>query len=141
MPEVRQASGADEQSTCGRGLAEHATIAAKMAEFLKSLAANLHAHVPTIDTSDPNGQAEREAYVHLSTAYEAVADQLARTAKRMRAYRDLPAAPHHEEALADARLMEAFRRFVALETELADLLAASAEQGAQLLRQSRATDE
>lgn len=136
MAESKEPSSADEPWTCGRGLAEHAAIPAKIADFLKSLADNLREHVPTIDTGDPSGQAERDAYVHLSMEYEAVSDHLARTAKRMRAYRDLPAAQHHEEVFADARVIRAFERFVALEKELADLLATSGERDGQLLQQS-----
>ena len=48
---------------------------------------------------------------------------------------------HHEEELADPSLLEAFKRFVALETELADLLATSAEEDRQLLEQSQPTDK
>jgi hypothetical protein len=141
MAEVQQASSSDEQWTCGKGLAAHARIPAKIAEFLKGLAENLKAHVPTIDTSDPNGETEWAAYVRLSKEYDALAAQLARTAKQMHDYRDLPAARHHEEELADPRLVVAFKRFVALETELADLLATSAEQDRQLLQESQSTDE
>jgi hypothetical protein len=137
MAEVQQASGSDEQWTCGKGLAAHARVPAKIADFLKSLADNLAAHLPTIDTSDPNGQTERAAYVWLSKEYDALAAQLARTAKQMHDYRDLPAARHHEEELADPRLVNVFERFVALETELADLLATSAEQDRQLLHESQ----
>lgn len=53
------------------GLAAHARVSAKIAEYLKGLAENLEAHVPTIDTSDPSGRAEREAYVRLANEYEA----------------------------------------------------------------------
>lgn len=132
-----QRSGSDEPWTCGRGLAAHARIPARIADFLKSLAENLAAHVPAIDTSDPNGQTERAAYVRLSDEYEALAAQLATTAKQMHDYRDLPAARHHEEAFADPRLLDVFQRFVALETELADLLATAAEQDRQLLAEPR----
>lgn len=135
MAEVQQASSSDEQWTCGKGLAAHAGVPARMAEYLKSLAENLEAHVPTIDTDDPDGQTERAAYVRLSKEYEALAAQLARTAEQMHEYRDLPAARHHEEKLTDPRLLEAFERFVAVETELADVLATSAEQHRQLLQE------
>jgi hypothetical protein len=141
MDKPQDAPGADEQWTCGKGLAEHAKIPTKMADFLKSLAANLREHVPTIDTSDAPGQAERDAYVHLSTEFEAVSEHLARTAKRMRACRDLPAAQHHDEALADARLLQVFERFVALEKELADLLATAVEEDGQLLQQFQTAHE
>lgn len=141
MVEVQQASGSDEQWTCGKGLAQHARIPAKIADFLASLAENLAAHLRTIDTSDPDGQAERAAYVQLSKDYDALASQLAGTAKQMLDYRDLPAARHHEEELADPRLLDVFKRFVALETELADLLATSAEQDRKVLQESRPADE
>ena len=141
MAEVQQASGADGPWTCGKGLAAHARVPAKMAEFLETLAENLQAHVPTIDTSDPNGEAERAAYVRLSKEYDALATQLARTAQEMHDYRNLPAARHHEQRLEDPRLLDVFERFVALETELADLLATSAEQDKQVLRQSKPSHE
>lgn len=141
MAEVQQPASSDEQWTCGKGLAAHARIPAKIAEFLKSLAENLEAHISTIDTSDPNGQVERAAYVALSKEYHALAAQLARTGRQMHDYRDLPAARHHQEKLADPGLLEAFERFVALETELAHVLATSAGQDSQLLHESRATDE
>lgn len=134
MAEVQKVSSSDEQWTCGKGLAAHAGIPAKIAEFLRSLAENLEAHVPTIDTRDSNGQSERRAYVGLSKQYDAVAAQLATIAKQMHDYRDLPAARHHDDELADSRLLEVFQRFVALETELADLLATSAEQDRQHLQ-------
>jgi len=127
----------DEQWTCGKGLAEHAKVPAKIADLLAALAENLRAHLPTIDTSARAGRTERDAYAHLSREYEAVAAHLAGTAERMRSYRDLPAAPHHEEALADHGPMAAFERFVTLEHELAELLAASAEHDRQLLRGNR----
>ena len=140
MAEAQEASHSDDQWTCGKGLAAHARIPTRIAEFLKCLAANLEAHVPTIDTSDDNGEAERAAYVQLSREYGAIAAQLARTATQMHDYRDLPAAGHHEKELADPRLLEVFERFVTLETELAEALADSAEHDRQLLRESGPTD-
>lgn len=121
--------------TCGSGLAEHAAIPAKIAEFLRALGENLDAHIPTIDTGDANGRQEHEAYVDLSTQYATIAARLSDTAERMRGYRDLPAARHHEEALADPRLIEAFETLVALESELAAIVGESAENDARLLRQ------
>ena len=141
MAEAQESSHSDDPWTCGKGLAAHARIPARMAEFLKCLAANLEAHVPTIDVSDSDGDAEREAYVRLANEFDALAAQLARTAKQMHDYRDLPAARHHEKELADPRLLEAFERFVVLESELAEVLATTAEQDRQLLRESRPTEE
>lgn len=136
MAEMESAPAADEQWTCGKGLAEQARVPAKMAELLAVLAENLEAHLPTIDTGDAAGRAEREAYVDLSTEFAGLAAQLSRTAETMRGYRDLPAARHHEETLADPGLLEAFERFVAREKELVDLLAASVERDSEMLRQA-----
>jgi hypothetical protein len=72
MAEVQEASGSDDQWTCGKGLAAHARVPAGIAEFLKSLAENLQAHMPTIDTSDPNGEAEWAAYGRLSKEHDAL---------------------------------------------------------------------
>lgn len=121
--------------TCGKGLAEHAAIPAKIAEFLRALGENLGAHISTIDLGDANGREEHEAYVDLSKEYMRIAARLSETAKRMRGYRDLPAARHHEDALGDPRLVEAFEVFVALERELAGMIGESAENDARLLRQ------
>jgi hypothetical protein len=52
----------------------------------------------------------------------------------MRGYRDLPAAPHHEEELADPVLMELFAKFVDIETELATVLQKSADHDQAMLQ-------
>lgn len=140
MAEMEPIPAARGQWTCGKGLAEQARVPTQMAEFLEVLAENLEAHVPTIDTTDAAGRAEREAYVALSAEYAALAARLARTAERMRGYRDLPAARHHEESLADPGLLEAFERFVAREQQLVDLLAASVERDGEMLRHARAEE-
>lgn len=126
-------TGPEEQWTCGKGLAEHAAIPAKMADFLESLAENLQAHIPAIDTSDRNGSKERDAYVHLHSEYTAIATHLAATAERMRGCRDLPAAGHHEAVLSGPIIREIFAKFVSIESELADLLRTSADRDQNLL--------
>ncbi|MGH7480913.1 MAG: hypothetical protein ACRELV_02060 [Longimicrobiales bacterium] len=135
MADAKHDVGAEEQWTCGNGLAQHSVIPAKMAELLRSLAENLEAHVPTIDATDDNGRQERDAYVQLHSDYASIAGRLAATADLMRRYRDLPAAGHDEEALSDPKLLEAFETFVSLENELADLLRTSADRDQSLLRQ------
>ena len=131
-------SGSEEAWTCGKGLAEHAGVPAGMAELLAALADNLRSHVPTIDVSDPDGRAERDAYVRLTNEYAGIAERLGATAERMRSYRDLAPAPHHEEALGDPALMRAFERFVSVEGKLADALTVAAERDRRLLEAFRA---
>lgn len=80
------------------------------------------------------------AHEHLVSEYTAIAARLASTAKRMRGYRDLPAAPHHEEALGEPKLLDMFERFVTLEGELAQLLSESAERDGQFLQQARSEE-
>jgi len=134
MSETRQELAENEEWTCGRGLAHHSAVPAKMAEYLAALAETLRTHLRTIDTSDATGQAEWGAYRELAEGYADLADRLGTTAARMRGYRDLPAAPHLEEELADPALMEVFAEFVEVETELAAFLMKSADQDQATLR-------
>jgi hypothetical protein len=125
---------AEDEWTCGRGLAHHSAVPAKMADYLAALTRTLRTHLRTIDRSTAPGQDEWDAYRKLADAYADLADGLGTAAARMRGYRDLPAAPHYEKELADPVLTEAFATFVKIETELAALLRASAEQDQEMLR-------
>lgn len=135
MTDLEQNLPRDEPWTCGKGLAQHAAVPAKMAEDLNALAQNLDAHIPAIDAGDQSGQAERDAYVELATVYRSIAEQLADVASRTRSYGDLPAAGHHADVLADVKLLKAFEEFVTVEADLARLIRASTEQDQELLRQ------
>lgn len=104
--------------TCGRGLAEHAPIAAKIGDFIAALAENLELHMPTLVTSDENARREHEAYGKLAAEYRAIAQQLAAVAAHMASCKDLPQGAHDEQALHDAKLMEAFGRYVTAERAL-----------------------
>lgn len=134
MSGIGQEAAENDEWTCGRGLAHHSAVPAKMADYLAALAETLRTHLQTIDTSEAAGQAEWNAYGELADGYTDLADRLGTTAARMRAYVDLPAAPHHEEALADPLLVEVFARFVQIETELAAYLQKSADQDQAMLR-------
>ena len=134
MADAEQPPNGEGEGTCGMGLAQHAAIPAKMAELLSALAETLKTHIPTIDGSGAAGQAERDAYTELSRDYAELARRLGAAAERMRSYGGLPAAPHHEEALADPALVETFARFVAVEAELAASLRRSADADGKLLR-------
>jgi hypothetical protein len=137
MSGVGQEASENEEWTCGKGLAHHSAVPAKMAGYLAALAETLRTHLPMIDTSEATGQAEWVAYRELADAYADLADRLGTTASRMRGYRDLPAAPHHEEELADPVLTDVFAKFVEIETELATLLQESANQDQAMLRNFR----
>jgi hypothetical protein len=123
----------DNQPTCGKGLAEHSALPAKLGELMAATAENLEAHQRTLDLSDENSRNELDAYVRLAKEHRSLAAQLQSTAQRMAAYRDLPMGRHNERALADPRLVEAFAQFVKVERELLAQLQRAVERDQQML--------
>ena len=123
----------NEQPTCGRGLADHSMVPAKIAELLASLTENLEAHIPSIDVEDPNGRAERDAYEKLAADYRAVASGLRAAARQMAGYRDLPMARHHEAEASARGVLASFRRYVEVERQLVELLRDAVSRDQHLL--------
>jgi hypothetical protein len=123
----------DETPTCGKGLAEHSAIPAKLAELMAATAENLEAHQKTLDLSDENSRVELDAYVRLAKEHRSLAAQLQSTAQRMAACRDMPMGRHDERALADPRLMNAFEQFVKVEQEVLTRLRREFERDQQML--------
>ena len=80
----------DDQPTCGKGLAEHATLPAKIGELAAAIAALLEFHKTTLDLTDENARKEHDAYSELAKAFRGTATQLHATAKQMTGYCDLP---------------------------------------------------
>jgi hypothetical protein len=111
-----------DQPSCGRGLAEHSTLPAKMGELIASVAENLEAHMKALDLNDENSRKEHEAYLELSQKHRQIAAELQATAERMVGYRDLPLGRHDHRAMSAPRPLEAFETFVKLEQELVALL-------------------
>ena len=126
-----------EEQTCGKGLAEHSVLPAKLAALTASMAALLAAHQHSIDVADENGRQELKAYVRLEEEHRMIASLLEQTAKRMAGYRDLPMARHDLRVLASAENAEAFAKLVKVEQELADLLRGTIERHRQMLAQMR----
>ncbi len=120
-------------SSCGKGLAEHAAIPAKLAELIAALAENLELHMPALVLADPAARAEHDAYRELADEYRAIGARLAAAAHRMTRYRDLPSAEHDPKLMADPRLRDAFARYVALERDLFTLLETAVERDDRLL--------
>jgi hypothetical protein len=50
----------DDQPTCGKGLAEHAVLPAKLGELIVSVAGVLEAHMPALDLTDAPFRSEGE---------------------------------------------------------------------------------
>jgi hypothetical protein len=123
----------DDQPTCGKGLAEHSVLPAKLAELEDALAENLELHQKTLDLSDENARKEFDAYVKLARKHRSIGAQLREAARQMAGYRDLPMGRHDERALADRKVVEAFERFVKVEDELLGQLRAAVERDRQML--------
>ncbi len=113
----------DTEPTCGKGLAANAVLPSKLSELLEAQATVLDRHIRAIDQADPNATAEIEAYTRLAQAYHAVARDLGNLANEMASYAALPM-PRHDPSvmMTPGGQMDAFRAFVALETELVSLL-------------------
>ena len=123
----------DDQPTCGKGLAEHSALPAKLAELEDALAENLELHQKTLDLSDDGARKEFDAYVKLGRKHRSIGAQLREAARQMAGYRDLPMGRHDERALADPKVVEAFERLVKVEDELLSQLRAAVERDRQML--------
>ncbi len=127
-----------ENATCGKGLAENAKLPAILAELVGTLAANLEAHLETLDAKDENARREHEVYSTLAREQRKISAELATTASRMASCRDLPMGAHHEGALTAPQILQAFEAFVKAKRELASFLERSAADDQRLLVQMAA---
>jgi hypothetical protein len=128
----------DEARTCGRGLAEHGAVAARLAGLISALADNLEAHLPALDAADPRAKTERDAYQSLLGQHRRIADALCAVSREMADQRYLPPAPHDARAMADPRVLQAFESYVRVEQELAAWLASEGQREARRLAHLRA---
>jgi hypothetical protein len=124
--------------TCGRGLAEHSALPAKLAELTSSVARILELHMKALDLTDENSQKELDVYRQLTNEHRDVAAQLHSTATEMAGYRNLPMGRHDPKAMASPAAVNAFETFVNLEQELVALLEARLEHDREMLTQMRA---
>lgn len=126
-------TGAENQPTCGKGLAEHSVLPAKLGELTAAMAKNLEVHVKALDLTDENSRKEHDAYVELAREHRSIAGQLQATARQMAAYRDLPMGRHDEKAMSAPEVAKAFEKFVRIEHELLSLLQKRIEQDRRML--------
>ena len=123
----------DEQPTCGKGLAEHSALPAKLAELTAAMAENLEVHQGSLDVTDENARKELHAYVKLAQEFRCIATELQTTATHMAGYRDLPMGRHDQRAMASPKVLDAFSEFVRLEQELLTLLRQATERDQKML--------
>jgi hypothetical protein len=112
----------DEQPTCGKGLAEHSVLPAKLGALTAAVADVLAAHQEALDLTDANAKREYDAYAELVDAHRLTAAQLEAIARRMASYRDLPMGRHDMSVMTAAPSRDTFARLVAMEDELLELL-------------------
>lgn len=124
---------ASKQQTCGKGLAENSVLPAKLGEVISAMAGNLETHMKALDLTDPNSQAEHDAYEKLLKDLRQTAAQLSVTASEMAGYRDLPMGRHDQKAMAHPRVRDAFEHFVQRKRELLELLKQTEGRDNQLL--------
>jgi uncharacterized protein YndB with AHSA1/START domain len=120
------------QPSCGAGLAQHATVPAKLAPMFAALADTLETHRALIVLDGPNARREDDAYQKLAAGYRQLATQVENVARQMASYRDLPACSHDEKAFGAPQL-QAFQRFVKAQSELLEILRPAAERDEAML--------
>ena len=130
-----------DEPTCGKGLAEHATLPAKLAELTAALAAVFEFHDTTLDLTDENARLEHDAYVTLAKAFRDIATRLQAMAAQMAGHRDLPMGRHDFAALASPQALDVFERFVNLERDLSALLTSALERDQKMLAEMRGPRE
>jgi hypothetical protein len=129
-----------EEQTCGRGLAEHAALPAKLAEVTEAMADNLQLHMAALPLDDPAARMEHGLYLRLVEEQRQTAARLRLVGEEMAGARDLPMGAHDEQAMASPAVAEAFRRFVRARQELVGVLQAQLDQDQRLLAELDAPD-
>jgi hypothetical protein len=130
----------DEQQTCGRGLAEHSALPARLAEVTEAMADNLQAHMQALELDDEAARQEHAVYLNLAEEQRQAAGRLRAVAREMAAARDLPMGRHDAQTLTSPEVAHAFQRFVDAKQELLALLQRMAEQDRQMLAAMGGTD-
>jgi hypothetical protein len=120
--------------TCGAGLAANADLPALLGRLLAAQADVFEQHARALDPADPAARPELDAYAALQAGHRAAGGALTELAESMADCRDLPMAPHDLAVMTDpAGQPAAFRRFVELERDLAELLRAKLADAENLL--------
>ena len=125
---------ADDEWTCGKGLAASAGLPAKLAELMGATAEVLERHTRALDPSEAAGREELKAYESLVRLHREAAAQLRGLAAEMEGYRDLPVARHDMAVMQDPQgQAEAFGRVVSIQRELAGLLEQKLKEAEQMM--------
>lgn len=137
MVEVLEAVVAPETTGCGPGLAQHASVPAKIATMLKGLAETLGLHRTMLTSSDARTTNEDAVYASLAAEWQDIAKRVEEAAARMREQRDLPMGSH-DESTWGSRHEDAFANFVDAQSRLTALLRVATERDEAMLASMRA---
>jgi hypothetical protein len=127
----------DEQQTCGRGLAEHSALPARLAEVTEAMASNLQVHMQALELDDEPAREEHAVYLRLAEEQRQAAARLRAVANEMAAARDLPMGRHDAQTMSSPEVGDAFQRFVKAKQELLDLLKGMVEEDRRMLAEMR----
>lgn len=127
----------DDAPTCGIGVAQHASVPAKVAVMFEGLAETLELHRKMLMLDDPNARKEDEVYRELAVTWAQIAQQVRRVAADMAAQHDLPMGAH-DEAAWGAEHLRAFEKFVNAQSQVLTLLRRAAERDEKLLASMKA---
>jgi hypothetical protein len=111
-----------DEPTCGKGLAENASLPKKLAQLMAAMAETLEVHMTALDKTDENGAREHAAYASLAAQHRDLAAHLAALSSEMAGYRDLPMASHDEQVMTSQAPLEAFEKVVKAEEDLVEML-------------------
>ena len=123
----------DEQQTCGRGVAEHSVLPARLAEVIEAMADNLRVHLQALELDDEPAREEHAVYLRLAEEQRQAAGRLRAIAGEMAAARDLPMGRHDTQTLTSPEVADAFRHFVKAKQVLLATLQGMAEQDQRML--------
>jgi hypothetical protein len=127
-----------DEPTCGKGLAEHSALPAKIGAVIGAIGEVLELHMTALDLTDERSRREHDAYRELADVHRHIASQLQATARRMAGYRDLPMGRHDMSVMASPKAAEVFAQVVKLEGELLSLLQSRVERDRAMLGEMRA---
>ena len=127
----------DDQQTCGRGLAEHSALPARLAEVTEAMASNLQVHMQALELDDEPAREEHAVYLRLAEEQRQAAARLRAVANAMAAARDLPMGRHDAQTMSSPEVGDAFQRFVQAKQELLDLLQGMVEEDRRMLAEMR----
>jgi hypothetical protein len=125
-----------EEQTCGRGLAEHSALPARLAEVTEAMAGNLQAHMQALELDDEAARQEHAVYLRLAEEQRQAAARLRAVAGEMAAARDLPMGRHDESAMTSPEVADAFKQLVKAKQDLLVLLQGMAEDDRRMLAET-----